>query len=192
MQPLARNSPERFVGLFFFDFVYPGIGPHMGAPDRLNEIWYQSFNQTEIAPTLVGASQEACRAYISHFLRHWAHRQNAFDEVLSAFVENFLKPGNLAGGFAHYKASHPGRVAMIKGASADVACDHRTNLRAMAGPRSAVPIRVDRSPRRDVPQPGPCVIPGCGALSTSRRSGSRRCRDLHFFLIGLAGDNFRH
>ena len=115
MQPLARMAPERLVGLFFFDFVYPGIGSRMAAPDRLNEIWYQSFNQLEMAPILVGASRETCRAYISHFLRHWAHRKNAFDDVISAFVENFLKPGNLAGGFAHYKASHAGRIAMIKG-----------------------------------------------------------------------------
>src|SRR5262249_46657829 len=34
MQPLARNAPERIAGLFFFDFVYPGIGARMGAPDR--------------------------------------------------------------------------------------------------------------------------------------------------------------
>ena len=115
MQPLARRAPDRLVGLFFFDFVYPGIGSRMAAPDRLNEIWYQSFNQMEMAPILVGASQETCRAYISHFLHHWAYRKNAFDEVLSAFVENFLKPGNLAGGFAHYKASYAGRIAMIKG-----------------------------------------------------------------------------
>ena len=26
MQPLARNAAERLAGLFFFDFVYPGIG----------------------------------------------------------------------------------------------------------------------------------------------------------------------
>lgn len=115
MQPLARNAPERVVGLFFFDFVYPGIGPRMGAPERLNEIWYQSFNQMEMAPTLVGASREACRAYISHFLRHWAYRKDAFDDVLSTFTDNFLKPGNLAGGFAHYHASHAGRIAMLKG-----------------------------------------------------------------------------
>ncbi len=33
MQPLARAAPARLAGLFFFDFVYPGIGPRMGAPD---------------------------------------------------------------------------------------------------------------------------------------------------------------
>jgi pimeloyl-ACP methyl ester carboxylesterase len=117
MQALARAAPDRLAGLFFFDFVYPGIGPRMAAPDRLNEIWYQSFNQIQMAPLLVGATRESCRAYIGHFLRHWAYRKDAFDDVLDAFTDNFLKPGNLAGGFAHYRAAHEGRVAMMKGAA---------------------------------------------------------------------------
>lgn len=115
MQPLARRAPERLAGLFFFDFVYPGIGPRMAAPDRLNHIWYQSFHQMEMAPALVGASRESCRLYIAHFLKGWAHRKDAFDDVLDTFGDNFFEDGNLAGGFAHYRASHVGRVAMMKG-----------------------------------------------------------------------------
>jgi pimeloyl-ACP methyl ester carboxylesterase len=115
MQPLARKAPERVAGLFFFDFVYPGIGSRMGAPDRLSEIWYQSFNQMEMAPALVGASDETCLIYISYFLRHWAYRKDAFNDVLADFAANFMKPGNLVGGFAHYRASHAGRIAMMKG-----------------------------------------------------------------------------
>jgi pimeloyl-ACP methyl ester carboxylesterase len=115
MQPLARKAQDRLSGLFFFDFVYPGIGPRMAGPDRLNEIWYQSFNQMELASQLVGATRASCQAYIGHFLRHWSHRKNAFDDVLEAFVTNFMKSGNLEGGFAHYRASHAGRVAMMKG-----------------------------------------------------------------------------
>ncbi len=115
MQPLARNAPARVTGLFFFSFVYPGIGPRMGAPDRLTEIWYQSFNQMEMAPALVGASRDSCSAYVGHFLRHWSYRKDAFDPILHEFIDNFLKPGNLAGGFAHYRASHAGRIAMMKG-----------------------------------------------------------------------------
>ena len=115
MQPLARAAPERLAGLFFFDFVYPGIGPRMGTPDRLNHIWYQSFHQMEMAPALVGATRESCRTYIGHFLKNWSHRKNAFDDVLEAFADNFFKPGNLAGGFAHYRASHAGRVKMMQG-----------------------------------------------------------------------------
>lgn len=120
MQPLARRAPERFSGLFFFDFVYPGIGPRMAKPDRLNLIWYQSFNQMEMAPALVGADRESCRTYIGHFLKNWSHRPHAFDDVLEAFTDNFLKSGNLAGGFAHYRASHAGRVRMMKGEMPDL------------------------------------------------------------------------
>ena len=68
----------------------------------------------EMAPALIGASRESCRLYISHFLKGWAHRQDAFDDVLDAFADNFFKEGNLKGGFAHYRASHAGRVAMMK------------------------------------------------------------------------------
>jgi pimeloyl-ACP methyl ester carboxylesterase len=114
MQPLARRAPDRLAGLFFFDFVHPGIGARMAVPDRLNEIWYQSFHQMAMAPALVGATRETCRTYIGHFLRHWSHRKDAFDDLLDAFTDNFLKPGNLAGGFAHYQDSHAGRVAMLK------------------------------------------------------------------------------
>ncbi|MGY4156652.1 pimeloyl-ACP methyl ester carboxylesterase [Bradyrhizobium sp. USDA 4461] len=115
MQPLARKAPERIAGLFLFDFVYPGIGTRMAAPDRLNHIWYQSFHQMEMAPALVGTSRESCRTYIGHFLHNWTHRKAAFDDVLEDFADNFFKPGNLAGGFAHYRASHAGRVKMMQG-----------------------------------------------------------------------------
>jgi len=115
MQPLARLAPERLTGLFFFDFVYPGIGGRMGAPDRLNHIWYQSFHQMEMAPALIGATRESCRTYIGHFLKNWAYRKDAFGTVLETFTDNFMKPGNLAGGFAHYRAAHAGRVRMMQG-----------------------------------------------------------------------------
>jgi pimeloyl-ACP methyl ester carboxylesterase len=115
MQPMARTAPRRMAGLFFFNFVYPGIGPRMAEPDRLNNIWYQSFYQLEMTPALVGATRESCRTYIGYFLKALAHRKDAFDDVLETFTDNFLKPGNLAGGFAHHRASHEGRIRMIKG-----------------------------------------------------------------------------
>ena len=115
MQPLARMAPDRVKGLFFFDFVYPGIGPRMSESGRLNEIWYQSFHQMDFAPALVGASRDTCRSYFAHFLRHWSYRKDAFEDVLEAWVDNFLKPGNLAGGFNWYKSAHEGRIAMMRG-----------------------------------------------------------------------------
>lgn len=115
MQPLARLAPERFKGLFFFGFSHPGIGARGGTSDRLSEIWYQAFHQLPMAPALVGATRESCRLYIGHFLKHWAYRKDAFDDVLEAFVDNFLAPGNLAGGFAYYQAAHASRIAAMRG-----------------------------------------------------------------------------
>ena len=94
---------------------YPGIGVRMGMPGRLNEIWYQSFHQMDFAPALLGSSREACVLYFGYIFRHWSHRKDAFDAVMDAFVDNFMKPGNLAGGFAYYRAAHAGRIAMMSG-----------------------------------------------------------------------------
>ena len=114
MQKLARLAPDRFVGLFFFDFMYPGIGDRMGSPDLLLQTWYQTFHVTDLAIQLLSASPENVRIYITHFLRHWAHHKDAFDDVLDQFVANFQRPGNLQGGFAHYRASFPSKIAMFK------------------------------------------------------------------------------
>ena len=53
--------------------------------------------------------------------------------VLEAFTDNFLKAGNLAGGFAHYRAAHAGRVRMMKG-EAPAHCRRSTCRPAFAGP----------------------------------------------------------
>ncbi|MFC7538859.1 alpha/beta fold hydrolase [Siccirubricoccus deserti] len=71
-QVMARQAPDRFAGLFFFDCPYPGVGARWAAPDHLKEIWYQSFHQKDFAAALVGSSREACRLYFGHFLRHWS------------------------------------------------------------------------------------------------------------------------
>jgi hypothetical protein len=43
--------------------------------------------------------------YIGHFLDHWAHEPGFFDEDLERWVDNFMRPGNLQGGFDWYLAS---------------------------------------------------------------------------------------
>jgi pimeloyl-ACP methyl ester carboxylesterase len=114
-QSLARSHPERVAGLFFFDCPYPGIGARWSAPDHLTEIWYQSFHQLPWAAALVGSSREACRLYFRHFLSHWAHDPHAFDEDIEAWVDNFMKPGNLQGGFNWYLSAHRARLAAMRG-----------------------------------------------------------------------------
>ncbi|TXM99715.1 alpha/beta hydrolase [Methylobacterium sp. WL8] len=115
-QGLAHAAPERLEGLFFFDCPYGGIGPRLGAPENLREIWYQSFHLMPYAADLVGSSREACKTYVGGILRHWSGpNPHAFDDVIEDFVDNFLRPGNLQGGFDWYLSQNAGRIAMIRG-----------------------------------------------------------------------------
>jgi len=114
-QGYARAHPERLAGLFFFDCPYPGIGRRWSDPDHLKEIWYQSFNQQPWAAELVGSSRTACETYFRHFLSHWAHSPDTFeDQDVTAWVENFLAPGNLQGGFNWYIAQNSARLELIR------------------------------------------------------------------------------
>jgi len=114
-QAIARKAPQRVRGLFFFNCAYPGIGARWVAPDHLLEVWYQFFHQQPWAADLIGSSRETCRIYFREFLRHWAHRKDAFEPELEAWVDNFMRPGNLQGGFNWYGSNHAGRMAIIKG-----------------------------------------------------------------------------
>lgn len=113
-QEFARRHPERLLGLYFFDCPYPGIGRRWAEPDHLREIWYQSFHQLPWAAELVGLSRRSCELYIGHFLRHWAHDPHAFDEDLAVWVDNFLKPGNLQGGFNWYIGINEARLKVMR------------------------------------------------------------------------------
>lgn len=113
-QGFARKYPERLSGLFFFNCPYPGIGKRWADADHINEIWYQTFNQQPWAASLVGESRETCETYIRHFLDHWAHAPGLFDEDLDLWVDNFMKPGNLQGGFDWYISTNESRIGLIR------------------------------------------------------------------------------
>lgn len=114
-QVLGREHADRLRGMVLFGFAYPGIGARTAAPSHLIEIWYQSFHRLPLAAELVGASRDTVRTYIGHFLRHWAHRKDAFDPVLERFVDEYREPGRLQGGFDWYEAAAPSRIAMMEG-----------------------------------------------------------------------------
>ena len=112
-QGFAREYPERLDGLFFFNCPYPGIGRRWASPDSINEIWYQTFNQQPWAASLVGENRKTCETYFRHFLDHWAHEPGLFEEDLDAWVDNFMKPGNLQGGFDWYISTNRSRLDLI-------------------------------------------------------------------------------
>lgn len=121
MQGLARKRPERLVGLFFFDCPYPGIGKRWGEAEHIKEIWYQTFHTLPWAAEMVGSSRRACELYFRHFLDHWAYRPGSFEaEDVAAWVDNYLKPGNLQGGFNWYVNSAPRRLELMRDGAPDL------------------------------------------------------------------------
>lgn len=113
-QTIARIAPERLTGLFFFNCPYPGIGRRWVDPDHVREIWYQSFNQAPWAAALIGRDRETCRLFFTGIIDHWAHARDAFEGQLDHFVDNFMKPGVIDGGFAWYRATHEARMALVR------------------------------------------------------------------------------
>lgn len=114
-QTFAQAYPDRVKALFFFNCVYPGIGKRREAAENFPELWYQQFHQKDFAAALVGSSREAARIYFRHFLTHWSHQKRAFEPYLEEWVDNFMQPGKLQGGFDWYIGVNRLRARIMRG-----------------------------------------------------------------------------
>ncbi|WP_134501003.1 alpha/beta fold hydrolase [Microvirga pakistanensis] len=115
-QAMSHRTPTRLWGTFYFCTPYPGLGSRYGQPSHLIEVWYQYFQQLPWAAELVGSSRDACRIYLRHFLDHWSgDNPSVFADLLEAYVDNFMKPGNIQGGFDWYLSSAPTRRLWLEG-----------------------------------------------------------------------------
>lgn len=117
MHSFAARAPHRAIGLFYFNCATHGVGARWTAPSHINEIWYQTLHQMPYAVQLVGASRASCEAHIGYLIRHWSHKKDAFDAVMERWIDNFMRPGNLQGGFNWYIGQNKGRLAIMSGES---------------------------------------------------------------------------
>lgn len=102
----VRKYRERVIKVINMDPITPNFGPfYLGFP-HMSESWYSQFQQLDMAVELVSSSREACTIYFRHFLDHWAYKKPLLsDEEMEIYVDHFMKPGNIHGGFNWYRAN---------------------------------------------------------------------------------------
>ncbi len=108
-QRFARMHPERLRKLVLFDPVYAGIGGRWFEMPHVFNVWYQLFHQQPWAEDVVGATREATKTYVGHFLSAWSANKTLWtDEELERYADAYSQPGALRGGFNCYRASYRG------------------------------------------------------------------------------------
>ncbi len=106
MHKFVRKYRGRVIRAMTFDPMTPDFGPfYLGFP-HMAESWYSQFHQLDMSVELVTSSREACTIYFRHFLDHWAYEPPLLsDEEMEIYVDNFMKEGNVHGGFNWYRAN---------------------------------------------------------------------------------------
>lgn len=105
---LIRRYPERVARAAILNPMVPGFDERYLSAGNFHESWYAMFHRLDLAADLVASSRETCRMYIRHFLRHWSFDPGVFDEqMIEAYVDSFVKPGNIRAGFNFYRADPP-------------------------------------------------------------------------------------
>jgi pimeloyl-ACP methyl ester carboxylesterase len=101
-----RKYPNRVIKAALFNPIMPGMTERFVSPPHFTESWYYPFQQLDMAVELVSSSRDATKIYFKHFLSRWSHDKKTFsNEELDIYTDNFLKPGNIHGGFNTYRAS---------------------------------------------------------------------------------------
>ncbi|MBO04260.1 MAG: alpha/beta hydrolase [Chloroflexi bacterium] len=128
-QAYALRNTGHVKGLFFTNCPYPGVGKRWNEPGHQINMWYQQFHQMPFAAELLTRDRENAKIYFSYMLDYWTHADGAFEEDLDTWVDNFMKPGNMQGGFNWYTAVNELRMKAMRGGPLDV-------------PKIEVPTRV--------------------------------------------------
>lgn len=102
---LARQQPDRVVGLALGNPMHPAAGRLALSPAHRGEFWYQDFHQLRLAEYLVDGEPRAVEAYLRHFYAHWGGRQDALGPAhRAALTRRYAEPGAFAASLNWYRS----------------------------------------------------------------------------------------
>ncbi len=101
-----RKYRSKVIKALIMDAIVPGFGPRYLSVGHFPESWYSQFHQLDMAVDVVTSSREATKLYFKHFFSHWSYNKDLItDEEMEILTDNFMKPGNVHGGFNFYRAN---------------------------------------------------------------------------------------
>jgi hypothetical protein len=104
MHKFVRRYRDKTVKGLTIDPIVPGFEESYLSVAHFPESWYSQFHQLDMAVEVVSSSRAATQAYFKHFLSHWSYNLNLItNEEMEIYTDNFLKPGNIQGGFNFYR-----------------------------------------------------------------------------------------
>lgn len=106
MHKFVRKHRSMTIKGLTIDPIVPGFEARYLSVGHFPESWYSQFHQLDMAVELVSSSRQACKTYFRHFLSHWSFDKEVItDEEMEIYTDNFMKPGNIQGGFNYYRAN---------------------------------------------------------------------------------------
>jgi pimeloyl-ACP methyl ester carboxylesterase len=106
MHKFVRRYRDMTIKGLTIDPIVPGFEERYLSVSHFPESWYSQFHQLDMAVDVVSSSRAATKAYFKHFLSHWSYNKNLItNEELEIYTDNFVKPGNIQGGFNFYRAN---------------------------------------------------------------------------------------
>ena len=106
MHKFVRRYPEMVKKLVLANPFLPGAEARYLSPAFHGHSYYASFHSTPLATELVGSSREATKIYFRWFFNWWSANKALWTpEEIEIITDNFVKPGNVEGGFSWYRAN---------------------------------------------------------------------------------------
>jgi pimeloyl-ACP methyl ester carboxylesterase len=99
-----RMYPERVIKALITDPITPHFGMMEGSYS--DEGWFCIWHEYDAALELASLNRDSRRIYYKHFFDQWSYRKPLLsDEELEIMVDNYMKPGNVHGGFNYDRAN---------------------------------------------------------------------------------------